>query len=138
MKDNIKTELENIRLDAINELDNFIELTRTVIDSNHYTQLDYANSYIINLYELAPGNALHKATALCEVVTNKDYDPKIQSILSDCEHLIATLTTFYFTSLVSHIEQLQHILQSNQQITRSILTSFLSITQTLKTQLKQI
>ena len=136
MKDNIKEQIETIRRDAVNELDNFALLTRTVVDSDRYTQQDYINSYIINLYEMAHSSAMQSATSLHDSITKEDYSPDIAGILSDCERIIAVLTTFYFTVLPSHIQQLHDIIENNAQVSRDVLTAFLSATQAIQNQLK--
>ena len=136
MKDNIKKQLETIRRDAVNELDNFALLTRTVVDSDRYTQQDYINSYIINLYEMAHSSAMQAATSLHDSITKADYSPNISTFLSDCDRIIAALTNFYFTVLPSHTQQIQGIIENNAQVSRDILTAFLSVIQALQNQLK--
>lgn len=136
MKDNIKKLLEAIRRDAVSELDNFALLTRTIIDSGNYSQQDNINNYIISLYETAHSNATRAATLLCDNITRTDYSPDIMVFLSDCERIIAALTTFYFTVLPSHIQQLKGIIETNAQVSRDVLTAFLSATQAIQNKLK--
>ena len=137
MKDNIKKQLETIRRDAVNELDNFALLTRTVVDSDRYTQQDCINSYIINLYEMAHSSAMQAATSLHDSITKADYSPNISAFLSGCERIIVALTNFYFTVLPSHTQQIQGIIENNAQVSRDILTAFLSVIQALQNQLKE-
>ncbi len=138
MKDNIKNQLDIIRRNAIAELDSFIVLTRTVIDLNRYTIRDYANNYIVNLYELSDGVSLSDAADMCDDLTKADYDSVILPVLSGCKRIAATLATFYCSSLPSYLEQLQSTLENNEQIALNTLTSFLAVTQALQNQLKQI
>ena len=138
MKNNSKQQLENIRRDAINELDAFTSLTLTVIDSNKYSSYNYINSYIVALCEQASGNTLRAVAEFYNDITNSDYYTSNAPILSNCMEIINTLTTFYHSLLTSHIEQLQNVIETNSPNLRAVLTSFLTATQALKDQLKQI